>query len=428
MAPRIRTIARVLTLLLLPLEGEGGEARRDAPGRLEKVVLLSLCECCPDACWSRAEENLRSELGLQNIHCEVLSSGRIDDAEAARDFAALARAHRADGVVSVSRVSETRAAVRLFVRDGITERSLFRRLFVDASEHSQAPITAALRAVEALVASFEQIVEEKSAAGAPEEPTPNEAAPAESGPLFGATAEPDAFVVAERDAGTVPGARPEEAPILDTPRPKESPDGTASTAGRGSTPNRRVNADPRDESPKSGNEVSSHKLGMNIGGSFAFSPGNAGVRSGFTAGARYLIYSGLSAELEVVYAPFGPEIAAEGVTSDIDLVLIRGWGSWRFWEKGRVSALFRLGGGGALVFAEGVESEVVSLTHDRTRVAVISAGTTMGFVLSSRVSIAIGVSLGATIPKVVVVHRSRTAAELGRPLFEWTARAVVGLF
>ncbi len=151
---------------------------------------------------------------------------------------------------------------------------------------------------------------------------------------------------------------------------------------------------------------------VGIGVQALYSPGGAGALGGFflSAGWHPFPFGGIM--LDVMYAPLGEDLVANESTTTIDLLLIRGFLSWRILQKKIVTPFLAAGGGGAIVFADGK-------TSDTTRIGYVGGRVGLDVNLGSRFRIGAGFTVGAFLPEVTLSHGDKSVAAMGRPLLEW---------
>jgi hypothetical protein len=169
------------------------------------------------------------------------------------------------------------------------------------------------------------------------------------------------------------------------------------------------------------------RLSLSAGWAVAADPRGGVFLSGFDAALGWHPLTHGAVELQVRYLSFGNDITKGGVTSDIDLLIVRGWLVWHIIDSGRIRPAVNLGAGGLIVFAEGTEGDEQRLKSDNTRVGVIALGAALRLVISTRIHLKLDIDAGLTLPAVRLMHDTVLATTLGRPLLEGALALVVNL-
>ncbi len=413
-----------LVIILLPHLVVSGELP-PSPPRPVKVALIHLDGCCPDARWTEAEDELVKELTLQNIHVEGSSPSDAAAAWSDRYLADAAGIGGADGAVVVVRTGVGIAEVHFLVRDRESRATMSRKLTVEDTASPDAAVTTALRAVESLVASYDELLGKRPGPESGGLLHAVSAEPSSAQPTFGVMPKLDAFSTSELEIPETKVTRSaEREPRADAEAPVDEtgPDEPAEGEGTPNLPPATTGSPPMGSEPA--------RFTMDAGGAFIFSAGNAGVRSGFALGAGYRVLQGLILALDIRYLPFGPDVSGAGDRSSLDLLAIRGWACRRFLKGRVVRPAVMVGGGGLLVFAkgEGPSSETVALRSDTAEVGFVSLGADVHIAVGKRTAFIAGAALGFAVPEVTLRHRGALVATLGLPLIEWTMRVEVGIF
>ncbi|MCP4678416.1 MAG: hypothetical protein GY854_23460 [Deltaproteobacteria bacterium] len=149
---------------------------------------------------------------------------------------------------------------------------------------------------------------------------------------------------------------------------------------------------------------------IGAGAGTLFSPGEDGTLGGFfvSVGWHPVPFGGLM--IDVIYAPFSEEIKDKIGASTWDLLMFRGFARWHILQKRVLTPYLGVGGGGAVVFADGEESIV-------ERIGYLGARAGLDLNLGKRFRIGAAFDLGAFLPKVELEHSKKNlVATLGRPL------------
>ncbi len=152
-------------------------------------------------------------------------------------------------------------------------------------------------------------------------------------------------------------------------------------------------------------------LNVGVGAAALFGPGGAGVLGGFLLSATWHPFAYGALVLDIIYAPFGNEIQANGTSTDLGVLEIRGFARWHILQGRAVTPYLALGGGGAIVFAEGDHS-------DTGRVGYLGGRVGLDVNLGDKFRIGAAFTAGAFLPEVRLEHNRERAASLGRPIME----------
>lgn len=161
-----------------------------------------------------------------------------------------------------------------------------------------------------------------------------------------------------------------------------------------------------------------------IGGVVLGTDGSAGIRSGFNLSVEWSPLSRLGLELSSAFLPAGQKIETTDVTTEIDILLLRGFVLWKILDTGRVRPSVGIGGGGMIVFAKGIASDEYRLKSGHTKVGYAGASAQVTVMIKEWFAFKGSYTMGLAFPEILIEHGGWNAATMGRPIFEGAVQAI----
>jgi hypothetical protein len=161
------------------------------------------------------------------------------------------------------------------------------------------------------------------------------------------------------------------------------------------------------------------RFGIGAAGAVETTPnGDIGARGAFSIYAIIEPIKNLDLELGFLVSPLGKELETENATSTLDYLILQALVYYRFTNKTILAPAIGIGGGSLLVWGQGRTEKGKLLMHDKDQVPFVGGGVRLVFQVNQVFFITIGSFAGVTFPEVKATHGGKTAAHLGRPLFD----------
>lgn len=330
------------------------------PGR-GAVVLLELGECCGDLSWPAAEELILAEIEAMGL--DVLGAPARGEDPARADLAGAGIESGAMCAVAIYFDSpEGDAVLDVWARDEESGDSVQRHIALGPRSDRDAASIAAIRAVEALRASLQEL---------------------------------------NLDLIDVDVPEPEPEPQIEEEEPAEE-----------------VEAKPRPE-PEPEKDDGQLMLGIGVGGSGLGSPGGVDGMGGVQILLAWRPWWWLSIHADALLTVLGDEISDGGASSTFDLATFRGWIMWEIRPEGILRPAVGIGGGGVIFWSTGSgDGDQFDMRTDRAAVGYVGAAAHLGVAVSDWFWVRAGARVGIALPEVVLEFGSSSVARFGRPMVE----------
>ncbi len=334
------------------------------------MIVVSIEECCPSHAWSEAQEVLLDELAAMYVEAEKVNSVAASVTEQRAKLGVIAREKGAVCAIMITREPQTdRGAVDLWTVDRRSGSSVARHLSLRAQESAQGATIAAIKAVEALRASLQEL---------------------------------DLHFEEPDEAPTIEDVAVEEPVVKSEPAVSEPVDG--------------------------GDKDLNSVLGLGLAGVGMGSPGGIGGMLGAQISLVWRPVRLLSTQADVCFSVWVHDIDEEESRSSFDIAAFRAWAQLEFFDSGIFRPSMGIGAGPVVAWAQGTGGEDFDSQKDRVTVAYLGGTVQLGFALTRWFRLRLGVRIGALLPAVEVSFAGRKVAEMGLPLIEGFGGAEVYFF
>ncbi len=166
-------------------------------------------------------------------------------------------------------------------------------------------------------------------------------------------------------------------------------------------------------------ERTSHPFGLRVGIETLGSPGNAGILGAVHVAFDLHLHRYFFLDIDGIVTVLGKSIEKDGAKSQLDLTVLRIWGSYAALDKGLFRPSLGIGVGAALAWARGFgSSDTLDFTMDYTFVSYLGASAELGLALTDNFWLRPGIRAGVLLPEIRVFFAGKEVAGLGLPLLE----------
>lgn len=346
-APRTGLIAVEFLLCAVTTGAAPALARQTS-----RVVVLRMSQCCPKEAWPQAETATVAELRASQFTVVLAPSRTQGKGARRRELIALSRQHRAFCAIRILRRTAIRGVrVDIWIADRMTRKTVWRTISLPNSP--DAPSIAALRVLELLLASLQELRTMKTGAQ-------------------------KARILPRRVSRLLGAAQGVSIARRQPRRP-----------GRFGV-----------------------RLDIGAGGS----PGGLGALALAGLTARWSPAGPLALEVQLSSAIVSKHLSAAGESASVNVASATAWALWEICPHGRFRPTVGLGAGVLIPWGTGQDSAAyIGRTHVSAS-GLFAATAQIAFVMTPELWLRLGFSAGIAVPEVTIQLGAMDAATFARPL------------